>query len=185
MVRPPSSKSSGQYFPTGIVKAFAIVRWAKTGEHFDETVRGVVRLKEFSFRDIGLKRGGQRRIDRSRMKRDGDRVLVHSPGFNRDISDEHDVVPIGVRPQRDGSYLIAGGVTVRDLNRRFGWDLPDQEAATLAGLVIHEAKVIPNVGQIFHFHGFRFEIMRRQRNRIISIRLSRVDEPHNENKVKQ
>ena len=90
-----------------------------------------------------------------------------------------------MRPQRDGSDLIAGGVTVRDLNRRFGWDLPDQEVATLAGLVIHEAKVIPNIGQIFHFHGFRFEIVRRQRNRIISIRLSRVDEPYNENKVKQ
>ncbi|CAN0585519.1 unnamed protein product, partial [Laminaria digitata] len=79
-----------------------------------------------------------------------------------EIADEHDVVPIGVRPQRDGSYLIAGGVTIRDLNRRFGWDLPDQEAATIAGLVIHESKVIPQVGQIFHFHGFRFQIARRQ-----------------------
>jgi Mg2+/Co2+ transporter CorB len=92
-----------------------------------------------------------------------------------DISDEHDVVPIGVRPQRDGSYLIAGGVTVRDLNRRFGWDLPDQEAATIAGLVIHESKVIPQVGQIFHFHGFRFQIARRQRNRITSVRMTKID----------
>lgn len=92
-----------------------------------------------------------------------------------DISDEHDVVPIGVRPQRDGSYLIAGGVTVRDLNRRFGWDLPDQEAATIAGLVIHESKVIPQVGQIFHFHGFRFQIARRQRNRITSVRMIKID----------
>ncbi|MGZ0247479.1 MAG: HlyC/CorC family transporter, partial [Alphaproteobacteria bacterium] len=91
-----------------------------------------------------------------------------------DISDEHDVVPIGVRPQRDGSYLIAGGVTVRDLNRRFGWDLPDQEAATIAGLVIHESKVIPQVGQIFHFHGFRFQIARRQRNRITSVRMTKI-----------
>ena len=91
-----------------------------------------------------------------------------------DISDEHDVVPIGVRPQRDGSYLIAGGVTVRDLNRRFGWDLPDQEAATIAGLVIHESKVIPQVGQIFHFHGFRFQIARRQRNRITSVRTTKI-----------
>lgn len=91
-----------------------------------------------------------------------------------DISDEHDVVPIGVRPQRDGSYLIAGGVTVRDLNRRFGWDLPDQEAATIAGLVIHESKVIPQVGQIFHFHGFRFQIARRQRNRITSLRMTKI-----------
>ena len=93
-----------------------------------------------------------------------------------DISDEHDVVPIGVRPQRDGSYLVSGGVTVRDLNRRFGWDLPDQDAATIAGLVIHESKVIPQVGQIFHFHGFRFQIGRRQRNRITSIRMTKIDD---------
>ena len=93
-----------------------------------------------------------------------------------EISDEHDVVPIGVRPQRDGSYLIAGGVTVRDLNRRFGWDLPDQEAATIAGLIIHEAKLLPEVGQIYHFHGFRIEIVRRQRNRITLIRLKRLED---------
>ena len=92
-----------------------------------------------------------------------------------DISDEHDVVPIGVRPQRDGSYLVAGHVTIRDLNRRFGWNLPDQDAATIAGLVIHESKVIPQVGQIFHFHGFRFQIGRRQRNRITSIRITKID----------
>ena len=97
-----------------------------------------------------------------------------------DISDEHDVVPIGVRPQPDGSYLVSGSVTVRDLNRRFGWDLPDQDVATLAGLVIHEAKLIPNTGQMFHFHGFRFEIVRRQRNRITSIRLSKVEEAADE-----
>lgn len=93
-----------------------------------------------------------------------------------EISDEHDVVPIGVRPQRDGSYLIAGGVTVRDLNRRFRWDLPDQDAATIAGLLMHEAKLIPEVGQIFHFHGFRMEVVRRQRNRITMIRLIRIED---------
>ena len=89
-----------------------------------------------------------------------------------DITDEHDVVPIGVRPQRDGSYLVDGGVTIRDLNRRFEWRLPDQEAATIAGLVLHEAKVIPEIGQIFIFHGFRFEIVRRQRNQITLIRIA-------------
>lgn len=89
-----------------------------------------------------------------------------------DISDEHDVVPIGVRPQRDGSYLVDGSVTIRDLNRQFEWRLPDQEAATIAGLVLHEAKVIPEVGQIFIFHEFRFEIIRRQRNQITLIRIS-------------
>ena len=89
-----------------------------------------------------------------------------------DITDEHDIVPVGVRPQRDGSFIIDGDVTVRDLNRQFDWTLPDQAAATIAGLVIHEAKIIPEIGQIFVFHGFRFEIVRRQRNQITSIRVS-------------
>ena len=89
-----------------------------------------------------------------------------------DIADEHDVVPVGVRPLRDGSYLVDGRVTIRDLNRRFEWRLPDEEAATIAGLVIHEAKLIPEVRQIFNFHGFRFEIMRRRRNQITSIRIT-------------
>ena len=89
-----------------------------------------------------------------------------------EIADEHDVVPIGVRPQRDGSYLVDGSVTIRDLNRQFEWRLPDQDAATIAGLVLHEAKVIPEVGQIFIFHDFRFEIIRRQRNQITLIRIS-------------
>ena len=82
------------------------------------------------------------------------------------------MVPIGVRPQRDGSYLVDGSVTIRDLNRQFEWRLPDQEAATIAGLVLHEAKVIPEVGQIFMFHDFRFEIIRRQRNQITLIRIA-------------
>ncbi len=89
-----------------------------------------------------------------------------------DIADEHDVVLVGVRPEGGGAYLVDGSVTVRDLNRRFEWHLPDQEAATLAGLVIHQAKLIPEIGQIFMFHGFRFEIMRRERNQITSIRIT-------------
>jgi Mg2+/Co2+ transporter CorB len=89
-----------------------------------------------------------------------------------EISDEHDVVLVGVRPQTDGSYIVNGAVTVRDLNRRFEWHLPDEEAATIAGLVIHEARVIPDPGQIFVFHGFRFEILRRQRNQITSLRIT-------------
>ena len=49
------------------------------------------------------------------------------------------------------------------------WDIPDEEATTVAGLVIHEAQTIPEAGQAFTFHGFRFEVLRRQRNRITSL----------------
>ncbi len=97
-----------------------------------------------------------------------------------DIADEHDVVLVGVRPQADGSYIVNGAVTVRDLNRRFEWNLPDEEAATIAGLVIHEARIIPEVGQTFVFHGFRFEILRRQRNQITLIRVTPPKRPLNE-----
>ncbi|MCH9020261.1 MAG: HlyC/CorC family transporter [Proteobacteria bacterium] len=89
-----------------------------------------------------------------------------------DIADEHDVVFTGVRVNPDGSYTVRGTVTIRDLNREFEWDLPDEEAATIAGLVIHEAQQIPNVGQGFVFYGFKFEVLARQRNQLTSLRLT-------------
>ena len=91
-----------------------------------------------------------------------------------EIADEHDVPVAGVRAQRDGSIVVDGTVTIRDLNRQFEWTLPDEEAATIAGLVLHEARVIPEAGQVFEFHGFRFEILRRLRNQVTSLRLTRL-----------
>jgi Mg2+/Co2+ transporter CorB len=92
------------------------------------------------------------------------------------IEDEHDVAVSGARRQPDGSYIISGSVTLRDLNREFEWALPDEYASTLAGLILHEARRIPEPGQVFTFYGFRFEILRRQRNQITSIRV-RPPEP--------
>jgi Mg2+/Co2+ transporter CorB len=93
-----------------------------------------------------------------------------------DILDEHDVAVAGVRPQPDGSFVIEGSVTIRDLNREFEWDLPDAEASTIAGLVLYEARRIPDVGQEFSFHGFRFRILRRHRNQITLLRLTPISE---------
>jgi Mg2+/Co2+ transporter CorB len=89
-----------------------------------------------------------------------------------DITDEHDVAVPGVRPQPDGSVNVDGGVPIRDLNRGMEWNLPDDEATTIAGLVIHEARSIPEAGQIFTFHGFRFRVLRRERNRITALRIT-------------
>ncbi len=77
----------------------------------------------------------------------------------------------GIRAGQDGSYIVNGDVTIRDLNRELGWDLPDDRAATAAGLVMHEAQRIPEVRQVFAFHGFRFEILRRKNNRITALRI--------------
>ncbi len=88
-----------------------------------------------------------------------------------EISDEHDLVAQGVRPQADGSVTVEGSVPIRDLNRVMGWQLPDEEATTIAGLVIHEARAIPESGQVFTFHGFRFEVLRKTKNRITLLRI--------------
>jgi Mg2+/Co2+ transporter CorB len=91
-----------------------------------------------------------------------------------DISDEHDVVVAGVRQQPDGSVVVDGSVPIRDLNRAMDWHLPDEEATTIAGLVIHEARSIPDRGQSFTFHGFRFRVLRRERNRITALKIQPV-----------
>jgi Mg2+/Co2+ transporter CorB len=89
-----------------------------------------------------------------------------------EIADEYDIAQEGVHTLRDGSAVVEGTVTIRDLNREFNWRLPDEEASTIAGLVLHEARRIPEVGQVFVFHGFRFEILRRHRNQITSIKVT-------------
>jgi len=88
-----------------------------------------------------------------------------------EITDEKDIETVGIEPQADGSVLVRGWVTVRDLNRHFGWRLPHDEAATVAGLLIYEARKIPEAGQHFSFHGFRFEVLRRQHNQIVLLRI--------------
>jgi Mg2+/Co2+ transporter CorB len=92
-----------------------------------------------------------------------------------DIKDEHDIAVTGVRPQPDGSVNVDGAVPIRDLNRVMNWDLPDEEAVTVAGLVIHEAQAIPEPGQRFAFHGYRFQVLRRQRNQLTALRVEREE----------
>ncbi len=87
------------------------------------------------------------------------------------IADEHDTGDSAIRPQADGAVNVDGTVAIRDLNRQMAWELPDDEATTVAGLVIHEAQTIPEPGQTFTFHGYRFEILRKSRNKITAIRV--------------
>ena len=89
-----------------------------------------------------------------------------------EIEDEHDTPVQGVRRQPDGSVIVDGWVTIRDLNRAMDWELPDDDWVTVAGLVIHEAQTIPEPGQTFIFHGHRFQILRRERNQITALRVS-------------
>ncbi|MFT3689261.1 HlyC/CorC family transporter [Paenirhodobacter sp.] len=77
-----------------------------------------------------------------------------------------------LRPTETGDYVVDGAMTIRDLNRETDWTLPDDEANTIAGLVIHEAQTIPEEGQVFAFHGFRFEVMSRKDNRILRLKVT-------------
>jgi Mg2+/Co2+ transporter CorB len=88
-----------------------------------------------------------------------------------DIADEHDLDISGVRQEADGSIVVDGGVPIRDLNRALDWNLPDEEATTIAGLVIHESMTIPEERQAFTFYGKRFIVMKREKNRITKLRI--------------
>jgi Mg2+/Co2+ transporter CorB len=88
-----------------------------------------------------------------------------------DIEDEHDALRLGVVMRDDGSLVCQGGVPVHDLNREYGWALPEDVATTIAGLVLHEARRIPEVGQVYAFYGFRFEILKREGTRIAELRI--------------
>ncbi len=90
------------------------------------------------------------------------------------IADEHDMPEVVIRPQADGTVNVDGTVPIRDLNRHMDWNLPDDEATTVAGLVIHEAQSIPEPGQTFTFYGYRFEILRKNRNKITALRVMPV-----------
>ena len=89
-----------------------------------------------------------------------------------DITDEHDIAVPGVRVLPDGSVNVDGAVPIRDLNRAMDWNIPDDEATTIAGVVIHGARSIPEPGQSFIFHGFRFQVLRKNRNRITALRVA-------------
>jgi len=94
-----------------------------------------------------------------------------------EITDEHDAEAAqSLSPGPQGDYLVDGAMTIRDLNRALDWSLPDDEANTVAGLVIHMAQSIPTPGQVFSFQGYRFEVAGRRENRITRLRI-RPPEP--------
>jgi Mg2+/Co2+ transporter CorB len=88
-----------------------------------------------------------------------------------EIEDEHDIVVPGVRPGPDHSVMVDGSVTIRELNRAMNWDLPDDEAVTVAGLLINEAQHLPEVGQVFTFYGHRFRVAERKANQITILQI--------------
>ncbi len=93
-----------------------------------------------------------------------------------EIADEHDLDARGVRPQPDGSVNVDGGVPIHDLNRHMDWDLPEDEATSIAGLIIHEAQTIPEPGQAFTFYGYRFHVLRKQQNKITNVNIMPIAE---------
>lgn len=89
------------------------------------------------------------------------------------IDDEHDKVIRGIKKQADGSLMVRGNLNIRDLNRETDWNLPtDDDANTIAGLVIKIAENIPEVGEKFSNQDFEFTVMGKVRNQITSIKIN-------------
>jgi len=99
-------------------------------------------------------------------------ILEEIVGEITDEFDDHEDDQIELT--EDGAYIVDGAMTIRDLNRAHDWNLPDDEANTVAGLVIHEAQMIPVKGQVFSFHGFRFEVIDKEENRLATLKIRRL-----------
>ena len=98
-----------------------------------------------------------------------------------EIDDEHDPLAIAdVMPFGDSAYRVAGIVTIRDINRQLGWDLPDADATTVAGLVLHEARVIPDVGAVFEFYGYRFTVEERRHNQVTMLTVEKLPDAYDD-----
>ena len=94
-----------------------------------------------------------------------------------EIDDEHDPLAIAeIMPYGDRAYRVAGTVTIRDINRQLDWDLPDSHAATVAGLVLHEARVIPDANAVFEFYGYRFTVAEKRVNQITQLLIERLED---------
>ncbi|MDR3155620.1 MAG: CNNM domain-containing protein [Holosporaceae bacterium] len=89
-----------------------------------------------------------------------------------EITDEEDAIVSGTRPQSDGSVIVDGSTPIRDLNREFSWNIPEEDAATIAGYIMHELRKIPDAGQVYVLLNFKIEILRRQRNQIGSVKIT-------------
>lgn len=98
-----------------------------------------------------------------------------------EIDDEHDPLMIAeIMPFGEAAYKVAGSVTIRDINRQLDWDLPDDHAATVAGLVLHEARVIPDMGAVFEFFGYRFTIAEKRVNQITQLLVEKLTDPYDD-----
>ncbi len=98
-----------------------------------------------------------------------------------EIDDEHDPLMIAeIMPFGDHAYKVAGTVTIRDLNRQMDWDLPDENAATVAGLVLHEARVIPDLQATFEFYGYRFTVVEKRANQITQLLIEKLAEAYDD-----
>ena len=92
-----------------------------------------------------------------------------------EISDEHDIDLTDIVRNKDGSIKVQGSAEIRNINRSFGWDLPDEDANTISGLIINESRSFPKAGQVFQFYGFKFEIIETKRNLISQVKIASLN----------
>lgn len=94
-----------------------------------------------------------------------------------DINDESDIANLdimGICKAEDGVYIVDGQVPIRDLKRKFGWEISDDYATTIAGYLLDMTQSIPSEGQKFVFEGFQFEVIKRKKNQICSIKINKL-----------
>jgi len=91
-----------------------------------------------------------------------------------EIFDEFDKQIAGPEILSDKSVVVDGAMTIRDLNRSMDWKLPDEEASTIAGLIIDVAQKLPSINETIKIDKFHFTVLERQRTRITKINIKLI-----------
>lgn len=93
-----------------------------------------------------------------------------------EIEDEHDEEENEIQKIDGDIFIVNGGVTIRDLNRQLGWNLPDDDASTIAGLLIHEAENIPEIGETIDMYGFSCTVLQKSAMQVTKIKMRKLPE---------
>ena len=89
-----------------------------------------------------------------------------------EIEDEHDRTPATVDRLPDGSYRVAGRVSIDELNESLDWELPKGDFETVAGLVLATVNRIPSVGEVFQVGRYTFTVLEADERRILRVRIT-------------
>lgn len=92
-----------------------------------------------------------------------------------EIVDEHDSLETKYQKAKDGSVIISGFNSIRDCNRDFAWDIPEDDHITLGGFIASIAEELPQTGDIIEYNNWKFEVLNKTKQAIVKLKVTKIN----------